>query len=510
MKQRLIFLLSIYSITCFGLYGQGRSSFKRQPVVVKGHFQDLKPGDSLRIEGAILEYGLGASSAKKFLNVGTESFIFKFDPIGVPSQIQIRVDTIRNGKNIPLMVSDVFLIEPGDTIILSKNGRKVSYSGTDRKISLLQEVDKIRTILKNKRWKTVDKIRPLEDDYNYLDSVTRLELILLERSKDQISSAAYSLSKIDILCSNLSFKRHIERRLVNKNNHLKFQNFYNVQDANFETVESIRKSLANYYDRVAEELKSRRVEYSPFFPYSKAYSSLIKLNYERDSCIIPDSPFDLRKYYYYLKNNFVGLLRERLLVDFIFSNISIIDDRGFFIRDAMPYIKNHDFVSYLSKIGTGIKGDAVYNFTLPDLSGNSVRMASLRGKVVVMDFWGTGCGPCIKLHPIFDKVVDYFSDNPNVIFLSVSLDEDSLMWKNSVKGGKYTCTSKLNLLNIYTDGLGRDHPMIKYHNIRGIPTMLLVNHIGGIEDNPVDPWSENGKGLINKIEMLIKAIPDAD
>ncbi|MBH2003263.1 MAG: TlpA family protein disulfide reductase [Sphingobacteriia bacterium] len=470
----------------------------------------MRLGDSLRIGGAILEYGLGASSAQRYFSVGSESFVFKFDPIRVPSQIQIRVDTIRNGKNIPLMISDVFLIEPGDTIILSKNGRKVSYSGTDRKISLLQEVDKIGTILKKKRWQNVEQIRPVENDYNYLDSVTILQLLYLEQIKDQISTTAYSLSKIDILCSNLSFKRHIERRVVNKDNYLKLRNFYNVQDANFGKAESIRKSLANYYDRIAEELKSARAKYSFFFPYSKAYSSLIKLNYEKDSCIIPDSPFDLRKYYCYLKNNFGGLLRERLLVDFVFSNISTIDDRGFFIRDAMPYIKNHDFVNYLLKISTGVKGDPAYNFTLPDLSGNKVSMESLKGKVVVMDFWGTGCGPCIKLHPIFDKVVDYFSDNSNIIFLSVSLDEDSLKWRNSVMGGKYTCTSKPNLLNIYTDGLGHNHPMIKYHNIRGIPAMVLVNSIGNIEENPTDPWSEDGKGLIKKIELLIKAIPEAD
>ncbi len=63
-------------------------------------------------------------------------------------------------------------------------------------------------------------------------------------------------------------------------------------------------------------------------------------------------------------------------------------------------------------------------FVLAALEGEPLSIASLRGKVVVMDFWATWCGPCRMQHPLYEEVKRRFEHNEDVRFLSVNTDED--------------------------------------------------------------------------------------
>jgi thiol-disulfide isomerase/thioredoxin len=63
-------------------------------------------------------------------------------------------------------------------------------------------------------------------------------------------------------------------------------------------------------------------------------------------------------------------------------------------------------------------------FTLTGLDGQKLSMASLKGKVIVFDFWATWCEPCRGQHPLYEQVKQRFKDNPGVVFLSIDTDED--------------------------------------------------------------------------------------
>lgn len=63
-------------------------------------------------------------------------------------------------------------------------------------------------------------------------------------------------------------------------------------------------------------------------------------------------------------------------------------------------------------------------FTLGALGGGKLNLASLRGKVVVMDFWATWCVPCRAQHPLYDEVKKRFRDRNDLVFLAVDTDED--------------------------------------------------------------------------------------
>jgi thiol-disulfide isomerase/thioredoxin len=108
------------------------------------------------------------------------------------------------------------------------------------------------------------------------------------------------------------------------------------------------------------------------------------------------------------------------------------------------------------------------DFTLAGVNGETLQLASLKGKTIIFDFWATWCGPCRAQHPLYEQVKQRFRDNPSVAFLSVSTDEDHELvplflkenhWANAV---------------YFEDGLSR---MLR---ITSIPTTIVVDKHGEI------------------------------
>jgi thiol-disulfide isomerase/thioredoxin len=80
-------------------------------------------------------------------------------------------------------------------------------------------------------------------------------------------------------------------------------------------------------------------------------------------------------------------------------------------------------------------------FTLGALGGGKLDLATMRGKVVIFDFWATWCVPCRAQHPLYEEVKRRFRDRNDVVFLAVATDEDQQLvapflkaqrWSNNV------------------------------------------------------------------------------
>ncbi len=110
---------------------------------------------------------------------------------------------------------------------------------------------------------------------------------------------------------------------------------------------------------------------------------------------------------------------------------------------------------------------------LANPSGNIMKLSDLKGKVVLIDFWASWCGPCRAENPNVVKMYQKFKNKGFTIF-SVSLDEDAAKWKEAI--------SKDNLAWEFhvSDLKGWKSSVVANYGIEGIPFTVLVNKEGKI------------------------------
>ncbi len=122
----------------------------------------------------------------------------------------------------------------------------------------------------------------------------------------------------------------------------------------------------------------------------------------------------------------------------------------------------------LQQLDPNRKAAGPMEFTLSGLAGDKLPLASLKGKVVILDFWATWCGPCRIQHPMYEQVKKRFKDKP-VVFLSINTDEDRATVPEFVQ--EHHWDNKV----YYEDGLAAAL------RIDSIPTAILINKHGDVE-----------------------------
>ena len=110
------------------------------------------------------------------------------------------------------------------------------------------------------------------------------------------------------------------------------------------------------------------------------------------------------------------------------------------------------------------------DFELKDASGKAVRLSDFRGKVVLLDFWATWCGPCKIEIPWFKEFERQHKDKGFAV-IGVSMDEEG--W-DVVK--PYVAHSEIN----YRVVIGNDALAEKYGGIDALPTTFLIDREGKI------------------------------
>lgn len=107
-------------------------------------------------------------------------------------------------------------------------------------------------------------------------------------------------------------------------------------------------------------------------------------------------------------------------------------------------------------------------YTISGVSGESLQLKSLKGKVVILDFWATWCGPCRVQQPLYEQVKERFKQNDRVMFLALSTDEDRAAVKPFLEANKWS-------KNVwFDDGLG------DLLQVGSIPTTVVFTPSGAI------------------------------
>lgn len=144
---------------------------------------------------------------------------------------------------------------------------------------------------------------------------------------------------------------------------------------------------------------------------------------------------------------------------------------------------------------TGMVGRKAPDFYIETSDGDYLTRASLEGKVVVLDFWASWCGPCVKALPELDKVYRRFADNPNVQFVAVSVDDDRTL------DNAYQFIQRNRIAMPMAPVAGTGNPIAEQFKVRGIPHMVIIDPDGIIHDVKIGFSS----GSIADIESTVAA-----
>lgn len=162
--------------------------------------------------------------------------------------------------------------------------------------------------------------------------------------------------------------------------------------------------------------------------------------------------------------------------------------------------------SYELRRRTVTDGMKAPEFDLTDAYGKLFTSDRLKNKIVLADFWFTGCVGCVEMTPVLKRIQQEFKSDSNVVFLSVNTDRSKNQWLKSIEKGEYTTGQGIEL---YTSGKGNDHFLIKSLMIKSFPELHLLDNNYRIVENPLpDPRKDNGEYLISLISQKMGLLRD--
>jgi thiol-disulfide isomerase/thioredoxin/lambda repressor-like predicted transcriptional regulator len=148
-------------------------------------------------------------------------------------------------------------------------------------------------------------------------------------------------------------------------------------------------------------------------------------------------------------------------------------------------------------------------FALKDLDGKTVSLAELKGKIVVVDFWATWCGPCKASFPGMQMAVNKYKDDSGVKFLFVDC------WENDTPDKYLPAVKQFIADNKYTfhvliDEKGADDrqsKVVSSFNVSGIPTKFIIDKEGNIRFKYVG-YTGSSEAVLSEVTNMIDIAKD--
>ncbi len=129
---------------------------------------------------------------------------------------------------------------------------------------------------------------------------------------------------------------------------------------------------------------------------------------------------------------------------------------------------------------------------LPDRQGKLLKLSSLRGKYVLIDFWASWCGPCRRENPNVVALYEKYHKKGFDIY-SVSLDNNREKWLGAISQDKLSWSSHVSDLQMWNS------PVVSLYGFEGIPFTVLLDKSGNVIEANL-----RGKALEDKLKELFE------
>lgn len=470
---------------------------KGQRTIVSGKIHNYKQGDSVKLivwnEIFSERYTKYLSSIELTSISNSGEFKFTVNDMQKFAYFSLYSGTLAiNGYPNELFENSVnehgiYLIGSGDSLVIEILKDTITFSGQGKdKIECQYTIEKNNIENKYSRMKgPVPVFRKLQGEYFLgYDAL----LWSKQEEKELYESDVAILKKYSrkmpedfykVLNSNLqfdygisllrNFKMRYEELLAQKGNP-KF---------NSESIEMIKKEIKKMSQYYYRELFTN---HSVKTPSPDRFITKECITYWGDVAKLKSFP-NINSYSSisnYILTKFDGKLKDLLIAKYV------LEIQRTSASSSLPMllkrISDTNYVNLLTQlIDVSKVGKKAYDFQLKDLNERSVKLSDFKGKIVLIDFWFTGCGACRSYYQeILSEAERHFINNRDVIFLPICVDAVDSVFRNSVKKEIYTSANKENVINLSTAPQGANHPLIKHYNVTGYPQPLIVDRDGNI------------------------------
>jgi hypothetical protein len=464
--------------------------------IKKLFFSGSIEGSSKDSVSITLKYvNIGKQDIKLFTTVTTPNGSFYLIIPGI-NIIGVRLTDIslKSNNQFYKLLNGEYMIEPGDNIFIDftkkDNQFEANFSGKgSSKYTYSKTVDilfsEYHQQVKQESGNSSLDLNRIISLYDYYMSATSK---LLDQFKTQITRDVYQIMKADLIGELL---------------------------ADYSLLEVFNKSIKSNNSVQAEALKL----YKKFIWNDNSFSErTVALSLSYQSYLLRKSHYKLlfinhsdnitfRNIYFQEKKDYKGIVRDILLVTILktisnpFSLTNTNEDSTTKLwNDAAATIKTPILREYAIKRATyKMKGSKVFDSFFEATNGNKIRLKELKGKVLFIDAWFTGCISCVRYAMrLEEEVYPQFKNDPHMVFISISADKDRKQWLKSVQSGKYT---RFENLNLYTLGLGFDHPFLKYYEFKNGGVILLIGKDGKLFAG--DPPYDDLKTIVSLIKNAL-------
>lgn len=452
----------ILLLNCSSSFGTDRIDMPETTLHLNIFFKEAKPNDTIFLTADNIVMALADNPRYKYTaqNDGTGHFRFE---VKVPDTYgYLTLSKNRNYKNenlngIPIRMTKELFYEPGDSLEVSLSyienesgiggGSHCSFTGIGAEKYNLSNL--------------------IYEGYNYTgliytyDEIHKGKLKILESYKHKISDVFYNILKADLIYvykifsspENLNLK--VRSKSINSN----LEVYVDLPDI-------------SYDDEISDEGLANSIIFQKYLFTNKS-GFFTRASYEVLGNYSPVWICNAIS-----KSNLQEKTKEVLILRVLYSPRPGSENPDQWYRELANYIKSPQYIILFEDLERKTARKEFSNFELEDIYGKMRSLKNIKNKVVIIDFWFSGCGACKEYYQkILSNAESYFAGNDSIVFLSISIDTNKEKWKKSVKDGTY---SSAMVTNLYTNGEGKNNTIITNNDVRGYPFVMVLDRNSNI------------------------------